>query len=207
MADRPDQADERAAAAGAPDPGAADAGAPRSDAPATEGAELAAARPLDTHDTSAESDDAGDDAPGRLDEEGDGRGPTRPDAESFTDSDRETLQAAIGAFGSAPPEARPFDFPDFAKAKDANVDPERVTMLNDVNLRVRLQLGQTRMYLEDVLKLGEGSVVELDKLAGDPVDVLVNDRLIARGEVLVLNDVFCVRICEVLSNDPHRITV
>ena len=56
------------------------------------------------------------------------------------------------------------------------------------------------------MKLGEGSVVELDKLAGDPIDVLINDRLIARGEVLVLNDVFCVRISEVLSHDPHRVT-
>lgn len=106
-----------------------------------------------------------------------------------------------------PPDTRPFDLPEFAADLEATIDPKRVTMLNDVNLRVRLQLGQTRMYLEDVLKLSEGSVVELDKLAGDPVDVLVNDRLVARGEVLVLNDVFCVRICEVLSNDPHRITV
>ena len=48
---------------------------------------------------------------------------------------------------------------------------------------------------------GEGSVVELDKLAGDPVDVLVNDRLVARGEVLVLNDNFCVRINDILSRD------
>jgi flagellar motor switch protein FliN/FliY len=61
------------------------------------------------------------------------------------------------------------------------------------------------MLVEEVLKLGEGSVVELDKLAGDPVDVYVNDRFIARGEVLVLNDNFCVRINEILSNDPHRV--
>jgi flagellar motor switch protein FliN/FliY len=49
--------------------------------------------------------------------------------------------------------------------------------------------------------LGEGAVVELDKLAGDPVDVYVNDRLVARGEVLVLNDNFCVRISDILSRD------
>lgn len=85
------------------------------------------------------------------------------------------------------------------------VDPHRVTMLSDVKLRVKIQLGRTRMLVEDVLKLGNGSVVELDRLAGDPVDVLVNDRLIARGEVLVLNDNFCVRISEVLTHDPHRI--
>ena len=54
------------------------------------------------------------------------------------------------------------------------------------------------MYLEDVLKLRKGSVVPLDKLAGDPVDIYVNGRLIARGEVLVLNDNFCVRVAELI---------
>ena len=78
-------------------------------------------------------------------------------------------------------------------------------MLSDVNLRVKIELGRTRMLVEDVLKLGEGSVVELDKLAGDPVDVYANDRLVARGEVLVLDDRFCVRISDVVSRDPHRI--
>jgi flagellar motor switch protein FliN len=55
------------------------------------------------------------------------------------------------------------------------------------------------MLVEDVLKLAEGSVVELDKFAGDPVDVFVNDRLVARGEVLVLNDNFCVRVNEIVA--------
>ncbi len=102
--------------------------------------------------------------------------------------------------GSAPPNLPSFD------AAIAGIDPNRVTMLNDVKLRVKIELGRTRMLVEDVLKLGEGAVVELDKLAGDPVDVYVNDRLVARGEVLVLNDNFCVRISDVISNDPHRVT-
>jgi flagellar motor switch protein FliN/FliY len=55
------------------------------------------------------------------------------------------------------------------------------------------------MLVEDLLRLSEGAVVELDKLAGDPVDVYVNERHVARGEVLVLNDNFCVRINEVLN--------
>ena len=59
--------------------------------------------------------------------------------------------------------------------------------------------GRTRMFVEDVLKLGDGAVVELDKLAGDPVDVYVNDRKVAKGEVLVLNDNFCVRINEIVD--------
>jgi flagellar motor switch protein FliN/FliY len=112
-------------------------------------------------------------------------------------------EAAIPA---APPSTEPFNLPDFSGATRSDIDPKRLTMLNDVNLRVKIELGRTQMLVEDVLKLDEGSVVELDKLAGDPVDVWVNDRLIARGEVLVLNDSFCVRISEVFSNDPHRVS-
>jgi len=83
-----------------------------------------------------------------------------------------------------------------APRASANID-----LLRDVQLSVKIELGRTRMYIEDILRLGEGSVVELDKLAGDPVDVFVNDRLVARGEVLVLNDNFCVRIGEIVAQD------
>lgn len=74
-----------------------------------------------------------------------------------------------------------------------------IDMLGDVELNVTVELGRTEMLVEDVLKLGSGSVVELDKLAGDPVDVFVNGRLIARGEVLVLNDNFCIRVSEIVA--------
>lgn len=75
-----------------------------------------------------------------------------------------------------------------------------IELLSDVDLHVTIELGRTQMYVEDVLKLSEGSVVELDKLAGDPVDVYVNQRLVARGEVLVLNDNFCIRVSEIVAN-------
>ena len=85
-------------------------------------------------------------------------------------------------------------------AEDAPVDPAHaVDMLGDVELDVKIELGRCRMYVGDVLRLSPGSVVELDKLAGDPVDVYVNERLVARGEVLVVNDSFCVRVNDVLS--------
>jgi flagellar motor switch protein FliN/FliY len=74
-----------------------------------------------------------------------------------------------------------------------------IDLLRDVELNVKIELGRARMLVEDVLRLSEGSVVELDKLAGDPVDVFVNDRLVARGEVLVLNDKFCVRVNEIVA--------
>ena len=80
-------------------------------------------------------------------------------------------------------------------------DQERgIDLLGDVDLDVSIELGRTEMLVEDVLKLQSGSVVELDKLAGDPVDVYVNGRLVARGEVLVLNDNFCIRVSEIVAD-------
>lgn len=71
--------------------------------------------------------------------------------------------------------------------------------LLDIPLNVRIELGRTKMRLEDVLALGKGSVVPLDQLAGEPLDIYVNDKLVAKGEVLVLHDNFCVRVTEVVG--------
>ncbi len=71
--------------------------------------------------------------------------------------------------------------------------------LRDVELDVSIELGRTRLRIEDVLSLGDGAVIELDRLAGDPVDVYVSDRLVARGEVVVLNDKFAIRVTEVAT--------
>jgi flagellar motor switch protein FliN/FliY len=101
--------------------------------------------------------------------------------------------------GSGAAGAEPFNLPSFTQPEDAAEVPTGMDLLSDVNLNVKIELGRTRMLVEDVLRLGEGSVVELDKLAGDPVDIYVNDRAVARGEVLVLNDNFCVRISEILT--------
>jgi flagellar motor switch protein FliN/FliY len=81
--------------------------------------------------------------------------------------------------------------------------PEKVSMdlLRDVTLDLKIELGRTRLSLEEILQLRRGSVVTLDKLAGDPVDIYVNGRLVARGEVLVLNDNFCVRVAELVGSD------
>jgi flagellar motor switch protein FliN len=109
--------------------------------------------------------------------------------------DPSTLPADAAA---ALPDTSSFELPNFQQAmQDAQVSS--IDLLRDVELNVKIELGRSRMLVEDVLKLGEGSVVELDKLAGDPVDVFVNDRLVARGEVLVLNDNFCVRVNEIVA--------
>lgn len=96
--------------------------------------------------------------------------------------------------------ASPFELRDFG-GTPASSEKATLDLLRDVELGVKIELGRTNMYLEDVLKMRRGSVVSLDKLAGDPVDIFVNGRLIARGEVLVLNDNFCVRVAELVSGD------
>jgi flagellar motor switch protein FliN len=93
--------------------------------------------------------------------------------------------------------------PDLAKElakQHSGASGNGIDLLKDVELNVKIELGRTKMYVEDVLKLSEGSVVELDKLAGDPVDIFVNERLVARGEVLVLNDNFCVRVNQIVAD-------
>src|SRR4051812_5160994 len=77
--------------------------------------------------------------------------------------------------------------------------PSNFDRLRDVELDVSIELGRTRLRIEDVLALGDGAVIELDRLAGDPVDVYVSDRLVARGEVVVLNDKFAIRVTEVAT--------
>ncbi len=120
--------------------------------------------------------------------------------------DEEAAASGAASTSGAGPEPASLELGEIGPTTQSSASVDRMTMLNDVNLNVEIELGRTRMLVEDVLALGEGSVVELEKLAGDPVDIFVNERLIARGEVLVLNDNFCVRISEVLSNDPHRIS-
>jgi flagellar motor switch protein FliN len=94
----------------------------------------------------------------------------------------------------------PFPLRDFSSAP-ASGEKATIELLKDVDLDVRIELGRTQMYLEDVLKLRRGAVVPLEKLAGDPVDIFVNGRLIAHGEVLVMNDNFCIRVAQLLAGD------
>jgi flagellar motor switch protein FliN len=75
----------------------------------------------------------------------------------------------------------------------------RLDLLLDVPLDLTVELGRTRMCIQDLLALGPGSVIELDKIAGEPLDILVNERLIARGEAVVVNDKFGVRITDIVS--------
>ncbi len=72
-------------------------------------------------------------------------------------------------------------------------------LLLDVPLEITAELGRTRMIINDLLQLGQGSVIELNKLAGEPLEILVNQKLIARGEVVVVNEKFGIRLTDIIS--------
>ena len=91
---------------------------------------------------------------------------------------------------------------------DSNESPRpgeerRLDLLLDVPLDLSVELGRTRMTIQDLLGLGPGSVIELDKIAGEALDILVNDRLVARGEAVVVNDKFGVRITDIVSQSER----
>ena len=86
------------------------------------------------------------------------------------------------------------------------LNESNIDLFLDVSLRVTVELGRTRMKLAQILELQHGSVVELDRLAGDPVDIFVNDRMVAHGEVVVVDDKFGVRITEMLSPNHEKAT-
>jgi flagellar motor switch protein FliN/FliY len=122
------------------------------------------------------------------------------DAELLLNHAQAALASVQAEHDTLPPGAKPFALADFAGAAPSS-DAATFDLIRDVELDLEIELGRTHMYLEDVLKLRKGAVVSLDKLAGDPVDIYVNGRLIARGEVLVLNDNFCVRVAELVVGE------
>lgn len=82
-------------------------------------------------------------------------------------------------------------------------DPQNIDLLMDVDLPVSIELGRTRMSISDILSLGPGSVVELNKLAGEPVDLLVNNKQVARGEVVVVDENFGLRITQLMTPEER----
>jgi len=83
--------------------------------------------------------------------------------------------------------------------KAPKVKANHFEFILDIPLEVSVELGRTRMIVNDLLQLGQGSVIELTKLAGEPMEILVNQKLIARGEVVVVNEKFGVRLTDIIS--------
>lgn len=99
-------------------------------------------------------------------------------------------------------EVHPVRFPPLSEPAHMSSERRSLELIMDVSMRVTVELGRASLTVEDVLGLGPGSVVELNKLAGEPVDVMVNDQLIAHGEVVVVDENFGVRVTEIVS--PRR---
>ncbi|MDR3254606.1 MAG: flagellar motor switch protein FliN [Synergistaceae bacterium] len=108
-------------------------------------------------------------------------------------------QYAMAPRPQGPPvDARPVEFAQLGGSDFAG-SPGNIDLIVDIPVRVTVELGRTRKTIGEVLALGPGSVVELNKMAGEPVDVLVNGKLIARGEVVVIDESFGIRVTEVVS--------
>jgi len=88
---------------------------------------------------------------------------------------------------------------DGSSGRLGKTDFSKLKMILDVPLKVSVELGRTKMMVNDLLQLGQGSVIELDKIAGEPMEILVNDKLVAMGEVVVVNERFGVRLTDVAS--------
>ena len=85
----------------------------------------------------------------------------------------------------------------------AGVGPRNMEVIMDVNLHVIVEVGRARMTIQDLLQLGQGSVIELEKLAGEPLDIYVNGKHVARGEAVIVSEKFGVRVTEIISAEAR----
>ncbi|OAG28658.1 flagellar motor switch protein FliN [Thermodesulfatator autotrophicus] len=91
------------------------------------------------------------------------------------------------------------DFEEFKPGGNGTEGHPNLDFILDIPLEISVEIGRTKMIINDLLKLSQGSIIELNKLAGEPAEIYVNKRLMARGEVVVVNDRFAVRLTEIIS--------
>jgi flagellar motor switch protein FliN/FliY len=108
-------------------------------------------------------------------------------------------QSAYSGYQPPPANVQPVQFSSFDVNVPPQASPQNLSMLMDIPLKVTVELGRTKRQIKDILDLSPGSIIELDKLAGEPVDILVNNKLIAKGEVVVIDENFGVRVTDILS--------
>jgi len=121
----------------------------------------------------------------------------RPDAVT-TDQSSDSLGQATAASGSAQRVSMPSLQNSQGPAGQA-ADGDNLDVILDIPVTIAMEIGRTRIPIRNLLKLNQGSVIELDRLAGEPLDVLVNGMLIAHGEVVVVNEHFGIRFTDVIS--------
>ncbi len=108
--------------------------------------------------------------------------------------------AEQGAPATAPAEAaRPASFQELKAETPLGPVEEKLELVMDIPVTLSVELGRTKIQIRELLQLAQGSVVDLDRLAGEPMDVLVNGFLIARGEVVLVNDKFGIRLTDIIS--------
>jgi flagellar motor switch protein FliN/FliY len=103
-----------------------------------------------------------------------------------------------GGAGMQAPNVQPVQFPNLQPGPPA-AEHGNISLLMDVYMEMTVELGRTKKLIKEILGMGEGTIIELDKLAGEPVDILVNHKLIAKGEVVVIDENFGVRVTEIVS--------
>ncbi|MCF6325176.1 MAG: flagellar motor switch protein FliN [Gammaproteobacteria bacterium] len=128
------------------------------------------------NDTTDNNDDVGDDWAAAMNEQ----------------ADAEEVSAAPADFQNLQPDAG-----------GLNAMEENIEMILDIPVTVSVEIGRSKINIRNLLKLNQGSVVELDRLAGEPMDVIVNGTLIAHGEVVVVNEKFGVRLTDVISAEER----
>ncbi|RXZ44306.1 flagellar motor switch protein FliN [Crenobacter cavernae] len=115
-------------------------------------------------------------------------------------AEQEEVEAAASAAPAAATQPAAGLFQDFGSAASASAAvPHNLDMILDIPVNMTVELGRTKIAIRNLLQLAQGSVVELDGLAGEPMDVLVNGCLIAQGEVVVVNDKFGIRLTDIIT--------
>ncbi|OCT13924.1 flagellar motor switch phosphatase FliY [Paenibacillus pectinilyticus] len=107
--------------------------------------------------------------------------------------------AAYGGIPNRNVNVQPVQFGNLNSGGFAQADDTNLNLLLDIPLKVTVELGRTNKVIKDILELSQGSIIELDKLAGEPVDILVNNKLIAKGEVVVIDENFGVRVTDIVN--------
>ncbi len=97
------------------------------------------------------------------------------------------------------PEAKAPKLEEFTQQKDSDEAHPSLDFILDIPLEISVEIGRSKMIINDLLKLSQGSIIELNKMAGEPAEIYVNQRLMARGEIVVVNDRFAVRLTEIVS--------
>lgn len=117
----------------------------------------------------------------------------------WNDSLEEEMEPAEGVPDESPAAEMPSFEPTEKDASGSNLNSGSLDFILDIPLEVTVVLGKTNMLINDLLQLGQGSVIELTKLAGEPLEILVNNKLVARGEPVVVNEKFGVRLTDIIS--------